>query len=476
MVEKLQTARWTTAVVENFIFCGFILGWHNLQNIFANEGFFCNNGVDTIIVDDGTEVTNSTTDNVLTTCDFDYQSTQLTLAFSISVAIMPVSTVIIGSITNTLGTVKIRCILHLVWIIGFVLFMVAVPNETDILITAGCCCLAAAGLNMAITNYPAAHLSGDKHGTVLSVMCGAFDESAAMGLVLFSMYGALGVTTTFTAMVVLSAVMLIRTLTLMPKTIFPFHADENYQVDSVCCGPSGDHFGSEEEMMDLDIKKTEDTEKETSLTSSITNPIYLTMMIFFPFQTLRCYYFLATSHDWMHEMICVTEDCNSAEEIEALVNFGKTFSYFLMSAIFISPISGVVIDKSMAFFTSGDSVNPAHGTLAVHMAITTIFGALYSLLAWTQIISLQYITFFLFVIHRSFTFAGVAAFVGMLFPSIQFSGLFGLMNAISVWTGFGPQIFGLFSFTVSQANLFFTGLLLVALFHPVLVYMKGKNH
>ena len=42
MVEKNQTLRWTSAVVENFLFCGFLLGWHMLQNVFVDEGFFCN--------------------------------------------------------------------------------------------------------------------------------------------------------------------------------------------------------------------------------------------------------------------------------------------------------------------------------------------------------------------------------------------------------------------------------------------------
>ena len=44
MVEKNQTLRWTSAVVENFLFCGFLLGWHMLQNVFVDEGFFCNGG------------------------------------------------------------------------------------------------------------------------------------------------------------------------------------------------------------------------------------------------------------------------------------------------------------------------------------------------------------------------------------------------------------------------------------------------
>ena len=89
----------------------------------------------------------------------------------------------------------------------------------------------------------------------------------------------------------------------------------------------------------------------------------------------------------------------SADRLDEIDYFGKMFGYFLMTAIFISPISGVVIDKSMAFFGAGDTVNPNYGTLAVHTGLTTLFGALYSLTAYTNIPDLQ-VSIYLFVIGK----------------------------------------------------------------------------
>ena len=77
------------------------------------------------------------------------------------------------------------------------------------------------------------------------------------------------------------------------------------------------------------------------------------------------------------------------DRLDESAYWGQMFGYSLMTAIFISPISGVVIDKSMAFFAAGDTVNPNYGTLAVHLGLTTIFGALYSITAWTNIPELQ---------------------------------------------------------------------------------------
>ena len=47
----------------------------------------------------------------------------------------------------------------------------------------------------------------------------------------------------------------------------------------------------------------------------------------------------------------------------------------------------------------------------------------------------------IFVIHRSFTFSGAGAVMGMNFPGAHFGNLYGFMNIFSVWAGFGPDIF-----------------------------------
>merc|ERR1711892_661935 len=196
-------------------------------------GFFCSDGKMTSL----SNLTVSTNLTQIETCDKTYQQTQMMGTFSISIAVMPVSAFFLGTVTGKLGTVVVRIILHVFWLIGIALFFLAQPGSSDYLVTVGCCFLTISGLNMAITNYPSSHLSGDKHGTVLSVMCGAFDESAAMGTILYSLYKMLGFHVAFGILVVLSSIMMVRTLTLMPKTIFPFHVNDDYQVDSVFCGP-----------------------------------------------------------------------------------------------------------------------------------------------------------------------------------------------------------------------------------------------
>ena len=61
---------------------------------------------------------------------------------------MPVSAMLFGALTPKLGTVKVRIILHILWILGFATFFAAAPGSTDYLVTVGCCFLTIAGLNM----------------------------------------------------------------------------------------------------------------------------------------------------------------------------------------------------------------------------------------------------------------------------------------------------------------------------------------
>ena len=171
-MEKKQNIRWISAALEHFLFCGILLGWHNFQSVFAGEGFFCGEGPQNITVE-----VNSTVPQ----CDHQFQQTELIGTFSIAVSLSTISPFFIGLLTSKFGTVIIRLVLHTLWMVGFALFFIAAPGTSDYLIKVGCCLLNISGLNLAISNYPCSNLSGDKQGTVLSILSGAFDESAAMG-------------------------------------------------------------------------------------------------------------------------------------------------------------------------------------------------------------------------------------------------------------------------------------------------------
>ena len=168
--------------------------------------------------------------------------------------------------------------------IGFL--FIAEPVTMDYCIMIGSIMLAVSGLNLAISNYSMSCLSGASSGMVMALLCGGFDESSAMGKILNSLYKALGnnYTMTLSIMAISSAIITVRTFTLMPKTVFPFPVPEGYAVDSVFCGANNEanNEGVDEEAVAMKAKEDEvkeiDQDEVPPLSSSLSNPVFLSQV------------------------------------------------------------------------------------------------------------------------------------------------------------------------------------------------------
>ena len=165
--------------------------------------------------------------------------------------------------------------------IGFL--FIAEPVTMDYCIMIGSILLAVAGLNLAISNYSMSCLSGASSGMVMALLCGGFDESSAMGQILQGLYTGLGnnYMLTLTIMAAASAIITVRTFTLMPKTVFPFPVPEGYVVDSVFCG-AGNKEGDLEEtvaMTKKDEVKEIDQDEVPPLSTSLKNPVFLSQVL-----------------------------------------------------------------------------------------------------------------------------------------------------------------------------------------------------
>ena len=67
----------------------------------------------------------------------------------------------------------------------------------------------------------------------------------------------------------------------------------------------------------------------------------MSLCLYFPIQTLRCYFFLATTNTWLKE------EYTDEDTIE---HYEKWLGYIQMLAVFCSPISGMIIDYSIQYF------------------------------------------------------------------------------------------------------------------------------
>ena len=178
--------------------------------------------------------------------------------------------------------VLFRLALHVIMLSGIGFLFIAEPVTMDYCIMIGSIMLAVSGLNLAISNYSMSCLSGASSGMVMALLCGGFDESSAMGKILNSLYKALGnnYTMTLSIMAISSAIITVRTFTLMPKTVFPFLVPEGYAVDSVFCGANNE--GVDEETVAMKAKEDEvkeiDQDEVPPLSSSLSNPVFLSQV------------------------------------------------------------------------------------------------------------------------------------------------------------------------------------------------------
>ena len=103
-----------------------------------------------------------------------------------------------------------------------------------------------------------------------------------MGQILQGLYTGLGnnYSLTLTIMAAASAIITVRTFTLMPKTVFPFPVPEGYAVDSVFCGADGKDGDLEETvaMTEKDEVKEIEQDEVPPLSTSLKNPVFLSQV------------------------------------------------------------------------------------------------------------------------------------------------------------------------------------------------------
>ena len=179
-------------------------------------------------------------------------------------------------------TILFRLALHVIMLSGIGFLFIAEPVTMDYCIMIGSILLAVAGLNLAISNYSMSCLSGASSGMVMALLCGGFDESSAMGQILQGLYTGLGnnYVMTLTIMAAASAIITVRTFTLMPKTVFPFPVPDGYAVDSVFCGADNQEGDLEETvaMKEKDEIKEVDQDEVPPLSTSLKNPVFLSQV------------------------------------------------------------------------------------------------------------------------------------------------------------------------------------------------------
>ncbi|XP_038657072.1 solute carrier family 43 member 3-like [Scyliorhinus canicula] len=165
--------------------------------------------------------------------------------------------------------------------------------------------------------------------------------------------------------------------------------------------------------------------------SCIFSTIFLTQLFWLSIMQLQMALFIGT----LNPMLTQATGGDSVQ-VSRLTN---AFAFTQFFGIFIAPWNGLILDRhrrrtisSSSFKVTASSQRLADMASAVlSLAITVTLGVLFSIFAAIPVLEVQYVTFALQVITRSFLFGGASAFITIAFPACYFGKILGLTFAIS---------------------------------------------
>ncbi|KAL5016279.1 hypothetical protein ScPMuIL_005868 [Solemya velum] len=205
------------------------------------------------------------------------------------------------------------------------------------------------------------------------------------------------------------------------------------------------------------------------------SPLFMWDLMWMCFQRLRSWFFIGAFNPWITHM---------AGGDKALVShYTSVFSSMQFFGIFTAPLSGFLMDRKMraAEIYNNRKYERLHASIA-SFALNSGVSVLLSIGAALPILRVQYVTFFLHTLNRSFIYGPNSAFVANAFPSEHFGKLLGVTLTVSAI--FGMLQFPLFLWIQGPlnnnpfvVNIIFIVLMLLSFIHPVYIwrYLKRKR-
>ncbi|XP_078060733.1 equilibrative nucleobase transporter 1-like [Mustelus asterias] len=331
------------------------------------------------------------------------------------------------------------------------------------------CLLAVGGILFLMTNIQVGNLFGRRRSTVITLYNGAFDSSSAVFLVIKVLYEAgLSLRNMFLFISCMSFLHVARTYLLMPRKHIPYPLPVGYTYGLQCErrdilsptpeeeptsqdplqgenrteGEKGERsnetqgVAAREEGLSTHPfngpKDSEENRKEIpSFRSCILSKLFLTHLLWLSIMQLRHYLFIGT----LNPMLSLLANGDAA----TISKYTNAFAFTQFFGVFCAPWNGLIMDrhkrKASLLNTASDSA--ASHRLAdmrssvLSLTITTTQCVLFSICASIPILPVQYITFVLQVINRSFLYGGHSAFTAIGFPPCHFGKIYGMLMALS---------------------------------------------
>ncbi|XP_039889268.1 solute carrier family 43 member 3-like [Simochromis diagramma] len=461
-----------TGLLECLLFAGLVFGHASLVFVLKKEEYFGWLCVDT----------NSTTDSK----DCSGQDEQFSLVFTVASFLNNFLTLLNGYIFDHCGTLLTRLLAIALFSGGTLLVALSSPEFSNLLYPA-LSLLAVGGVLLLITNMQVGNLFPAHRSTIITFYNGAFDSSSAVLLIVKILYEqGISLRYSFIFLTICSSIHVARTFLLMPKTHIPYTLPENYTY-GINCGKGNTDTVEETEIKEgpptQESPETENTslapegrteaqntEKVQSFGSCVKSRFFIFHLVWLSIMQLRHYFFIGTLNSMLNRL--ADGDSNLVSQ------YTNAFAITQLCGILCAPWNGLIMDRHKKKpLAPGETEQEADlRSSYLSLLLTALQCLLFSVCASIAFLPLQYFTFVLQVLNRSFLYGGNAAFLSIAFPACHFGKLYGLVMAVSA--GVSVMQYPLVSvvreypFYVDISLIFLT---LLAFIHPTNVFIHCRK-
>lgn len=457
-----------TGLVECLCFAGAVFGWASLVFVLKTEGYFSSLCVNTTGV------------NATQVLDCSGQDEQFSLVFTTASFLNNFLTLPNGFLFDWFGTTVARLLGTCLYTLGFLMLALSTAAFSYLLYPA-ISLVAVGGILFLMTNMQVGNLFGARRSTIITLYNGAFDSSSALFLVIKLLHEVgVSLQASFFFLCACSVLHLLRTFFLLPRKHIPYPLPDEYTY-GITCGKS--KALNLEQTQDYAHKTREETvtlntddpvKQEKSFRECLMSRLFVLHLLWLSVMQLRHYLFIGTLNPMLQRL---TEG-----EPSLVSRYINAFAITQLCGVLCAPWNGLIFDRHKGKpRAAGESEQEADLRASIlSLFLTALQCVLFSVCAATPYLPLQYLTFILQVLNRSFLYGGNAAFLSVAFPSCHFGKLYGLVMALSaVFSVLQYPFFALVNGPLGGDPLYVNAglalLSLLAFIHPLSVLLHCRS-
>lgn len=473
----LYLATLLTGLLECIGFAGVLFGWTSLVFVFKQEGYFA----------EPCEQDCTLRNNAKGPPGSKAQDEKFSLIFTLGSFMNNFMTFPTGYIFDRFKTTVAR--LTAIFFYTCATLMIAFTSaDTALLLFLAMPMLAVGGILFLITNLQIGNLFGKHRSTIITLYNGAFDSSSVVFLIIKLLHERnISLRDSFLFLSVCSVWHIGRTFLLMPRGHIPYPLPPYYSYG--LCSRFGtrkeekeaaEHETKELQSKELSSKEEssgrgqqqQQQEEQRSFRSCALSRRFILHVVWLSTIQLWHYLFIGTLNSLLNSL--------AGSDSVQVSTFTNAFAITQFFGVLCAPWNGMLMDhlkqkyQKEAKKTGSSPSAAALCSTVPSLALTSLLCLGFILCASIPVIQLQYATFILQVISRSFLYGCNAAFLTLAFPSEHFGKLFGLVMALSSIVSLLQ--FPLFKLSPQNIAVYVSmGLaIFLTLAHPFLVYRECR--